>query len=98
MGVHVITEFHAKPGRSDALIALLGQSIPDSRAHAGCEDISVRQDQDDRSHIASLTTWTTRRHYEEYLAWRTGIGDTDTFGQLLDQPMSVRYYDEVQSN
>ena len=58
MSVDVITELHAKPGRSDALIALLGQSIPDSRAHDGCEDITIRQ----------------------------------------DQPMSIRYFDQVEFN
>ena len=96
MSVHVITELHAKRGYSDDLIALLGKSIPDSRAHHGCEGISILHDQEDRSSVASVTTWASRRHYEEYLAWRTESGDTDTFRQLLDQPMSIRYFDEVE--
>jgi hypothetical protein len=56
------------------LVALLGQSIPESRAHDGCEDIMILQNQDDWANIVSLTTWTTRRHHEQYLAWRTEMG------------------------
>ena len=62
------------------------------------ENISIRQDQDDPSRIASMTTWTTRRHYEDYLAWRNEIGDTDTIEQLLVHPLAIRYYDEVEIN
>jgi quinol monooxygenase YgiN len=95
MSIHVITAFHAKPDQADDLIALLVRSIPDSRAHEGCEDISIRQDQDDPAHVLSLTTWTTRRHYEEYLAWRTDMGDTAIFEALLDQPMSISYLSDI---
>ena len=98
MSVHVITAFHATPDHHDDLIALLGRSIPDSRAHEGCEDIRIRQDQDDPARVLSLTTWTSRRHYEEYLAWRTEMGDTALFQALLDQPMKISYFDETSFN
>jgi hypothetical protein len=81
-------------------VARLGsrRPAPTSTQGDGCQDITILESHDDRANIASLTTWTTRQHYAEYLAWRTEIGDTDTFEQLLDQPMSIRYFDQVELN
>lgn len=98
MSVHVVTEFKAQPDQVDDLLALLGQVLPDSLTHDGCEGISIRRNQDDTSDVISLTQWATRGHYEAYLAWRTETGHTDTFHQMLTEPMSIRYYDEVDFN
>ena len=45
--------------------------------------------------MVSFTQWATRRHYEEYLAWRTEAGLTDEIGEMLTEPMSIRYFDEI---
>jgi quinol monooxygenase YgiN len=95
VSAHVITEFHAKAERADELVELLGQVLPDSLSHDGCEAISVQRNQDDRANVISLTQWATRGHYENYLAWRTETGSTATFDEMLTEPMSVRYFDEV---
>jgi quinol monooxygenase YgiN len=95
MSTHVVTEFHTKPDQADGLIAELSRQIPDSRVHDGCEDISLRRNEDDPANIISFTRWATRGHYEAYLDWRTARGDTDTVSQFLAQPMSIRYFDEI---
>jgi quinol monooxygenase YgiN len=93
---HVITEFHAKPERADELVELLGQVVPDSLSHDGCQAISIQRNQDDSANVISLTQWATRGHYESYLAWRSETGYTDRFEAMLVHPMSIRYFDEVQ--
>jgi len=95
MSAHVITEFHAKPDRANDLVELLGRVLPDSLSHDGCEAISIQRNQDDATNVISFTQWRTRRHYEDYLAWRTDTGYTETFEEMLDQPMSIRYFDEI---
>jgi quinol monooxygenase YgiN len=95
MSVYVITEFHARPGSSGKLIDLLRRLVPESLEHDGCEGVAIRHNQDDPDNIISLTQWRTRGHYESYLAWRTEIGDTGSFEKLLDTPMSIRYYDQI---
>ena len=37
----------------------------------------------------SFTQWATRRHYDEYLAWRTAAGLTGEIGQMLTEPMAT---------
>ena len=95
MSVHVTTEFRIKDQCADALVAALSQALPDSLDHAGCEAISLRRDQDDANHVISFTQWATRRHYEEYLVWRTEQGLTDEVGEMLTEPMKITYFDDV---
>src|ERR1700690_1469182 len=95
MSTHVVTEFKTKPGRAEALVTILSEALPDSLAHQGCEAISLRRNQDDSTNIVSLTQWDSRRHYDEYLAWRTEAGLTDEIDDMLIEPMSIRYFDEL---
>jgi hypothetical protein len=37
----------------------------------------------------------TALHYDDYLAWRTAAGLTDEAGEMLVEPMTVEYFDEV---
>jgi quinol monooxygenase YgiN len=74
---------------------ILSYVLPESLQHDGCEVILLRREQDDATQIVSFTQWATRRHYEDYLAWLTAAGLTDEIGQMLTEPMSVEYFDEV---
>jgi len=95
MSVRVATELRTKPRPTDELVTVLSRVLPDSLRHEGCEAISLTKDQDDPTRIVSFTQWATRRHYEEYLAWRTEAGMTDEVGEMLTEPMSIRYFDEI---
>jgi quinol monooxygenase YgiN len=95
MSTHVVTEFHARPGRGDDVEKLLLEILGESLEHQGCEVIRIVRDQDDADHVAGFTQWTERRDYENYLAWRTGRGFTGTFEAMLTEPLAIRYYDEV---
>ncbi len=95
MSTHVVTEFRTEPGRAEELVSILCEVLPDSLAHEGCEAISLRRNQDDATNIFSFTQWASRRHYDDYLAWRTEAGLTDEIGDMLIEPMSIRYFDEI---
>ena len=97
MSVHVTTTLRARPGHADEVIAKLSAALPESLQHEGCEAIHLRQDQDDRNHIVSFTQWGTRKNYEDYLAWRTETGFRDDMEQLLSEPQSFRFYDDIVS-
>ena len=70
---------------------ILGESL----GHEGCEAIRIARDQDNPNHVAGFTQWTERHNYEDYLAWRTARGFTDTFEAMLTEPLVIHYYDEV---
>ncbi|MDA4113458.1 MAG: antibiotic biosynthesis monooxygenase [Thaumarchaeota archaeon] len=95
MSTHVMIEYKTKPGRADELISRLGRVLPDALKHEGCGGVWVRMNQDDPTNVISLSQWTTRGHYEMYLAWRTERGDRESFEEMLTEPMAVRYFDEI---
>jgi len=97
MSTHVVTIQKARPDKVDDVVAILTQALPDSLAHDGCEAIHLRRDQDDPTRIVSFTQWATRQHYVEYLAWRTETGMTDEVADMLTEPMSIEYFDDIVS-
>ena len=95
MSTHVVTQLHAKPSRGDDVESLLLEILGESLKHEGCEAIRIMRDQDHADHVVGFTQWTERHHYEDYLAWRTARGFTDTFEAMLTEPLVINYYDEV---
>jgi hypothetical protein len=55
------------------------------------------RNQEDPTNIVGDTRWDTRQDYDDYLAWRTDSGYTAQFEEMLAQPMSIRYFDEVRA-
>ena len=95
MACNIITQFRTKPGRADDLIALLNKYIAGGASHAGCVEISIQQNQDDPNDIISNQRWETRKHYEDYFAWRAEQGVAAETQALCAEPVSARYFDEV---
>ena len=95
MSAHVVTELKTRPEHTEQVLSTLRKVLPDSLVHDGCEAIHLRRDQDDRTRIVSFTQWASRRHYEHYLAWRTGTGMTSEIDELLTEPMSIEYFDDI---
>ena len=95
MSTQVITELKAQPGRGDDVANLLLEILGESLKHESCEAIRILRDQDDPDHVGGLTQWTKRHHYEDYLAWRTARGFTDSFESMLTEPLIIHYYDTI---
>ena len=93
MSALVTNELFAQPGRGDDVAGLLLEILGESLQHDGCETIRILRDQDDPDHVTGLTQWTERRNFEDYLAWRTEHGFTDTFEAMLTRPFVIHYYD-----
>jgi len=95
MSTLVATQLYAKPGHGDAVVELLLAILGDSLQHEGCQSIRISRDQDNVDHVVGFTEWTERHNYEEYLAWRTARGFTDTFEAMLAEPLIINYYNDV---
>ena len=93
MSTLVTNEFFSQPGRGDDVANLLLAILGESLEFDGCETIRIVRDQDDPDHVAGITQWTERRNFEDYLAWRTERGFTDTFEAMLTRPFVIHYYD-----
>jgi quinol monooxygenase YgiN len=95
MSVNIITQFKTKPGRSNDLISLIRQWLPESLEQPGCEEVAVRQNQDEPDDVISAQRWTSRHHYESYMAWRAEHGVTAQFNELLSGEIQVRYFNDI---
>ena len=97
MSVHVATQLKTQAEHTERVVAALSEALPHSLQHEGCEAIHLRQDLDDPTNIVSFTQWASRQNYEDYLAWRTETGMTDKIDQLLTEPLSIKYFDDIGS-
>jgi ketosteroid isomerase-like protein/quinol monooxygenase YgiN len=95
MACNIVTQFKTKPGRADDLIALIKKHISESARRAGCVEISIQQNQDDPSDIISNQYWETRKHYEDYFAWRAEEGLGAKIQSLCAEPVSMRFFNGI---
>ncbi|HVS42936.1 MAG TPA: antibiotic biosynthesis monooxygenase family protein [Candidatus Dormibacteraeota bacterium] len=93
MSTLVTNELFAQPGRGDDVANLLLEILGESLQWDGCETIRIVRDQDDPDHVAGFTEWTERRNFDDYLAWRTERGFSDTFLAMMTRPFVIHYYD-----
>ena len=95
MGVLVIVELTTKPDKAEEFVPLLAALLPDTRSFDGCEVCNVYVDQDDPTRLSIVETFTSRAHYDRYMAWRGERGDLDALGGMLAGPPAVRFFDET---
>ena len=93
MPVTVLFEAQAKPGTGDALVAILKQSLADTRTFEGCLGLTVHQNQDDADNLVAVETWTSRDAYERYLAWRQETGAFNRMIAAFTAPPTIRFFD-----
>ena len=93
MSVNVILEVTSKPDCIDELKHTLESILPDTRSFNGCIGVRVMSNQDDSLNLVLLETWSTRKHYEKYLTWRSERGDLQALSALLSQEPSIRYFE-----
>jgi quinol monooxygenase YgiN len=95
MSVTVLLEPTIAPGRTEDMIALLNEVLPDTRGFEDCENVVLHRDQDDPTRVLLIERWTSRAAFEAYLQWRADRGDNDRLGALSAGPPSIRYLDAI---
>src|SRR5689334_1481894 len=91
----VILEVTAKKGTGMQLVEALRGLLPDTRNKDGCEGVEVTTNLDNPDNLVLVERWATRKHYENYLAWRQQRGDLDKLVAGLAEPPSIRYFDPM---
>ena len=96
MSVLVTLEANLKGDDEFAKFEQMGRDLlPDTRAYEGCEGITIHRNMDDPTNVVLVEHWTSREHYEKYLAWRDETGVLAQLGELLTGPPNIRFYDIV---
>lgn len=95
MSVTVLMEPTIAPGKTEEMVALMTEILPDTRTFDGCEGVVMHRDQDAPERVILIEQWASRGHFEAYFAWRGERGDGDRLGALSAGPPSVRYLDAI---
>jgi quinol monooxygenase YgiN len=95
MAVTVILDLYVKPEAVEGVLAGLKADLPDTRAFAGNLKVDTCRDQDNPSHLTLVERWENRSDQEKYIAWRTESGTMEQTAQVVTQPITMTYFDEV---
>ena len=80
-----------QPGMGPVLLDGFRDSLPDTRAHDGCESVDVYVDADNPDTVLLIEEWESRCHYKEYMAWRVETGVIELLESVLVGPLEVRF-------
>ncbi len=95
MSVFYILELTIQPDKVEDYLAQFPSILPDTRAFAGCEEITVHQNEDDPTDVVLLERWATKDDHQKYMAWRQERGDMERLGQGLAGPPKTRYFKDL---
>ncbi len=95
MSVNVILDIQSKPECIDELKSTLENILPDTRSFDGCLNVKVIENQDNPLNILLFEDWVSREHQEKYLQWRAETGALEALGNMLTQPPSIQYFDDL---
>jgi quinol monooxygenase YgiN len=94
MAVKVILDFSFKADRVDDALALLKDTLKDTRAFEGNLRTDVWQDANDPAHIILYEEWEAMENDTAYREWRAGDGAVTGMAELVAGPPSVVYINE----
>jgi len=96
MHVTVLVEARVKVEKVETFKTVMRDEIlPVTRKYDGCQTLVMTQNQDDAKHFVLVETWTSRGHYDRYLAWRKERGDLDRILPMLSEPPTFKFFDAV---
>lgn len=95
MGIMVMVEAMAKPDRVKDLQKMLAMGLPATRAADGCRGLEAYL-QDDGVTVVAVEQWESKSQYDEYLAWRAQSGAVGGLEELLQAPMSIRFFEAME--
>jgi quinol monooxygenase YgiN len=85
----VIFKATEKRGTGMQLAETFRALLPDTRNKDGCQGVEVTTNLDNPDNLFLVERWATRKHYEDYLAWRQQRGDIDKLAGALAGPPSI---------
>ncbi len=93
MTCQVILDMPVKTDCVDKIQEWMKSNLPDTRGFEGFVSLNVTLNQDDPQNIVIVEQWDTRKHYEDYIAWRTERGDMDILATMMAGEPSFRFFD-----
>ena len=95
MTIMVLLDFDIKEGKLDEFLKILEETLPDTRSYNGCLFLKTCV-YEDQNKICLVEEWETKKHQEEYFAWRVSKGLTEAIEPYVSNVVTT-YMDVKQS-
>ena len=83
MAVTAILDLQLKADSLETAHKVIHATLTDTRAFAGCLDVTVRVDSGDPGHVVVYETWESIEHDRAYRAWRASAEGASDLGSIL---------------
>ena len=83
MTITAILDLQLKADSLETADQVLHATLTDTRAFAGCLDVTVLVDSADPAHVVLYETWESVEHDQAYRAWRASAEGASELGSIL---------------
>jgi len=92
VAITAILDLQLKADSLENAHTVLHAILTDTRAFAGCLDVTVWVDSDDPAHVVLYETWESIEHDRAYRAWRASAEGASNLGALLAAPPKLTLF------
>jgi quinol monooxygenase YgiN len=92
MATTAILELQLKPDSLETAHTVIHATLTDTRAFAGCLDVTVLVDSDDPAHVIVYENWESIEHDQAYRAWRATPEGKSGLGPILAAPPKLTQF------
>jgi heme oxygenase (mycobilin-producing) len=89
VGTVAILDLQLKADALDSAHEVIHATLTDTRAFAGCQEVTVLVDTEDPAHVVIYETWESIEHDQAYRAWRATPEGKSKLGTVLAVPPKV---------
>ena len=83
MAITSVLDLQLKPDSLETAHTVIHATLTDTRAFAGCLDVTVLVDSDDPAHVIVYENWESIEHDQAYRAWRATPEGASDLGSIL---------------
>ena len=95
MKIMVKFEMVAKSEDVDNMRLFFERILPDTRKYDGCEGAILSRLSEQPDKFVLIEYWESNDHFQNYMKWRTEIGDFAKFGTMLAAEPDTQIFEVV---
>ena len=95
MNQRVIIESAVNPDKEAMLMTFLQANLPNVRGFAGCLQVAVYFNKDDKKMIFE-EEWLSVEHHQRYISFIAENGVMNELMSFLDAPPEIKYFERLQ--
>lgn len=91
-------ELNVQENKVKDLVNFLVRILPGTRDFAGNEGAKVSCSFEDKTKFILIEYWQSKEDFDEYLNWRTEIGDFEKLGAMLSNDPDIQSFEVLKND